>query len=61
MTLDFVFQTVLIDISIKSDVFCRSRSQENGIHKNILYRLNLTFSGVLRGTQGGHVERCVIL
>ena len=68
MTLDFVFQIVLIDITIKSDVFLRissfsksSQSQENAIYKNILYHFNLEFSGVLWGTQGDHVKRCVVL
>ena len=42
--------------------FCRSQSKDNMIFLYIyLYRSNLTFSGVLRGTQGGHVERCVNL
>ena len=41
--------------------FCCSRNQENTIYKNNLYCSNLTFSGVLRGTQGGHVEKCVNL
>ena len=56
------FQTVLIDVNLKSDMFCgfcRSRSHENTIHKNNLHHSNLTFSGVLRGTKVGHVEGCV--
>ena len=31
------------------------------IYKNNLCRPNLTFAGVLRGTQGGPVDRCVNL
>ena len=63
MALDY-FQTVSTEANLKSEVFlwtlC-SRSQENIIHKTNLYCSNLKFSGVLRGTQGGHAEKCVKL
>ena len=59
-----VFQTVLTDVNLNSDIFLRiwrSRSQDNMVHTNSLYRSNLTFSGLIRGTQGDHAERCANL
>ena len=52
------FEIVLNDVSLKSDIFLRILSVSisiNTLHKNNLYRSNLMFSRVLRGTQSGPV------
>ena len=55
------FDTIALSIQnlISFGGFRRSQSRNNTIHKNILYHSNHTFSAVLRGTEGSHVERCI--
>ena len=57
------FQTVLTDVNLKSDINSRilsfSMSTKYDFYKNDLFCSNMAFSGVLRCTQNGHVERCI--
>ena len=50
----------LLDVLNRFDIFLQilsfSKSRKYG-----LYRSKVTFSGVLQGTQSGHVERCIHL
>ena len=59
------FHTVLSDVNLKSYVFLRNssflESRQYDLQNQHVSFKPVTFSGVLRGTQGGHVGRCVNL
>ena len=59
------FYTVLSDVNLKSYLFLRNSSflasRQYALQNQHVSFKPVTFSGVLRGTQGGHVGRCVNL